>query len=40
MREQTAVRAGGIALIGGAVAFMGVFGFLAARFERAPHGCG
>ena len=33
MREQTAVRAGGIALIGGAVAFLGVFSFLAARLD-------
>ena len=33
MREQTVVRAGGVALIVGAVAFLGVFAFLAARFD-------
>src|SRR3982751_4180491 len=33
MRSDAAVRAGGIALIGGAVAFLGVFAFLAARFD-------
>ncbi len=33
MREQTTIRAGGVALIAGAVAFLGVFGFLAARFD-------
>jgi hypothetical protein len=33
MREQAVVRAGGAALIVGAVAFLGVFAFLAARFD-------
>jgi Domain of unknown function (DUF4386) len=33
MREQTVVRTGGIALIAGAVAFVGVFSYLAARFD-------
>lgn len=33
MRGSTIVRAGGIALIGGAVAFLAVFSFLAARFD-------
>jgi hypothetical protein len=33
MREQTVVRTGGVALIAGAVAFVGVFAFLAARFD-------
>jgi hypothetical protein len=33
MREHTIVRAGGVALIGGAMAFLGVFSFLAARFN-------
>lgn len=33
MREHTTVRAGGVALIAGAVAFLGVFAFLAARFD-------
>ena len=33
MRNQTIVRTGGIFLIGGALAFMGVFAFLAARFN-------
>ncbi len=33
MREHTIVRAGGVALIAGAVAFLGVFTFLAARFD-------
>lgn len=33
MREQTTIRAGGIALIAGAAAFLGVFAFLAARFD-------
>jgi hypothetical protein len=33
MREGAAIRAGGIALIGGAAAFLGVFSFLAARFD-------
>lgn len=33
MREDWTVRAGGIALIAGAVAFLGVFAFLAARFD-------
>jgi len=32
-REHTIVRAGGIALIAGAIAFLGVFTFLAARFD-------
>jgi uncharacterized protein DUF4386 len=32
-REHTIVRAGGIALIAGAMAFLGVFTFLAARFD-------
>ncbi len=31
--ESTVIRAGGIALIAGAVAFIGVFSFLAARFD-------
>ena len=33
MREQMVVRAGGVSLIVGAVAFLGVFAFLAARFD-------
>jgi hypothetical protein len=33
MRESTTIRAGGIALIAGAAAFLGVFSFLAARFD-------
>ena len=33
MRSPTVVRAGGLALIGGALAFLVVFSFLAARFE-------
>jgi uncharacterized protein DUF4386 len=33
MRSPTVVRAGGVALIGGAVAFLVVFSFLAARFN-------
>ena len=33
MREHTTIRAGGAALIAGAVAFLGVFAFLAARFD-------
>jgi hypothetical protein len=33
MREQTIIRAGGVALIAGALAFLGVFSFLAARFD-------
>ena len=33
MRNHTIVRIGGIFLIGGAIAFMGVFAFLAARFN-------
>jgi hypothetical protein len=33
MRNHTIVRIGGIFLIGGALAFMGVFAFLAARFN-------
>lgn len=33
MRSPTIVRAGGVALIGGAVAFLIVFSFLAARFD-------
>src|SRR5918997_3112173 len=33
MHTDASVRAGGIALIGGAIAFLGVFGFLAARFD-------
>jgi hypothetical protein len=33
MRSDTIVRAGGLALVGGAVAFMAVFAFLAARFD-------
>lgn len=33
MREHTVVRTGGIALIAGALAFVGVFSFLAARFD-------
>jgi hypothetical protein len=33
MRSPTIVRAGGVALIGGAVAFLVVFAFLAARFD-------
>jgi hypothetical protein len=32
-REASIIRAGGIALIGAAVAFLGVFAFLAARFD-------
>jgi hypothetical protein len=31
--ESTVIRAGGVALIGGAVAFVAVFSFLAARFD-------
>ncbi len=33
MREQVVIRTGGLALIVGAVAFVGVFAFLAARFD-------
>ena len=33
MREHTIIRAGGAALIAGAVAFHGVFALLAARFD-------
>jgi hypothetical protein len=33
MRNEPIIRAGGVALIGGAVAFLGVFTFLAARFD-------
>jgi hypothetical protein len=33
MREHTTIRAGGVALIAGAAAFLGVFAFLAARFD-------
>lgn len=33
MRNVTIVRVGGVFLIGGAIAFMGVFAFLAARFN-------
>lgn len=33
MRSPTIVRAGGVALIGGAVAFLAVFSYLAARFD-------
>ncbi|MGH7681744.1 MAG: DUF4386 family protein [Candidatus Eiseniibacteriota bacterium] len=33
MTDRTITRIGGIALIGGALAFMGVFGYLAARFN-------
>jgi uncharacterized protein DUF4386 len=33
MRDDWTIRAGGIALVAGAVAFMGVFAFLAARFD-------
>ena len=33
MREQAVIRVGGVALIAGAVAFLGVFAFLAARFD-------
>jgi hypothetical protein len=33
MRSDTTIRAGGVALIGGALAFVGVFSFLAARFD-------
>jgi hypothetical protein len=33
LREHTIVRAGGLALIAGAIAFLGVFSFLAARFN-------
>ena len=33
MRSPTIVRAGGVALIGGAVTFLAVFSFLAARFD-------
>jgi hypothetical protein len=33
MRDHTIVRAGGVALIAGAMAFLGVFTFLAARFD-------
>lgn len=33
MRPDATIRAGGIALIGGAIAFLGVFTFLAARFD-------
>ena len=32
-REPTIIRAGGVALIAGAAAFLGVFAFLAARFD-------
>jgi hypothetical protein len=33
MREHTTIRVGGVALIAGAVAFLGVFSYLAARFD-------
>jgi hypothetical protein len=33
MRDHTIVRAGGVALVAGALAFLGVFTFLAARFD-------
>ena len=33
MREHATIRAGGVALIAGAAAFLGVFAFLAARFD-------
>jgi hypothetical protein len=33
MRSDPVVRAGGVALVGGAVAFLAVFAFLAARFD-------
>jgi hypothetical protein len=33
MREHTIIRVGGVALIAGAMAFLGVFAFLAARFD-------
>ncbi len=33
MRERTTIRTGGVALIAGAAAFLGVFAFLAARFD-------
>src|ERR671922_128949 len=33
VRSDTTIRAGGVALIGGALAFVGVFSFLAARFD-------
>jgi hypothetical protein len=33
MREHMTIRAGDVALIAGAAAFLGVFGFLAARFD-------
>ena len=33
MRTATTVRVGGLFLIGGALAFMGVFAYLAARFN-------
>ena len=33
MREHTTIRVGGVALIAGAAAFLGVFAFLAARFD-------
>jgi len=33
MRNEPIIRAGGLALIGGAIAFLGVFTFLAARFD-------
>jgi hypothetical protein len=33
MREHWTIRAGGVALIAGAAAFLGVFSFLAARFD-------
>jgi hypothetical protein len=33
LREQATIRAGGVALIGGAAAFLWVFAFLAARFD-------
>lgn len=36
MRARTSIRAGGWALILGALAFMGVFSFLAARFDYPP----
>ena len=33
MREHTTIRAGGVALIAGAAAFLGIFAFLATRFD-------
>lgn len=33
MHERTIIRAGGLALIAGAAAFLGIFTFLAARFD-------